>query len=146
MKEYETIFIVNPNAPQSDLQKFNEKITKLIEQHNGTVILEKNLGKRALAYEVKKHNKGNYMLFDYTGDSHVVADIERSLRLDEMILKFLTVRLADEVDVEARKKQLADAELNRPAEGAAEAPKEGGDVKEPVAPVAVAVAEEVENA
>jgi small subunit ribosomal protein S6 len=82
----------------------NEKITKLIEQHNGTVILEKIWGKKALAYEVKKQTKGTYMLFDYTGDNHVVADIERSLRLDDMILKFLTVRLADEVDVEARKK------------------------------------------
>lgn len=143
MREYETIFVIRPNADEAQSNKVIDKVNSLIDQHNGTILQKNNWGKKEMAYQVEKHWQGVYYYYNYAGDSGVVKDLERSLRLSEDVLKFITVKLHDDVDVEARKREIADAE----------APKVEAPVAAPAAPVVAAATEasvekkvEVENA
>ncbi len=102
MREYETVFITQPNMSESDQLKYNEKLTSLIERHSGKLFYARNMGKRTLAYPIAKNTKGFYTCLDYAADTKAVEEIERGMRIDENVLRFLTVVKNEEVDVEAR--------------------------------------------
>jgi small subunit ribosomal protein S6 len=68
---------------------------------NGIVASYDEQGKKKLAYSVKKQNKGYYVLMDYVGSADIVSELERNMRLDDRVLKYLTVKLADQVDPES---------------------------------------------
>ena len=87
----------------------------MIERHDGQLFYSRNMGKRNLAYRIKKQIKGLYYDVCYAAESDCVADIERFLRIDENVLRFLTVLKAEKVDVEARL-----AEIEARGEGLAE--------------------------
>lgn len=136
MREYETVFVIRPDGSESQASQLLERLGSIIERHGGTVFQQKNWGKKELAYRVGKYNQGVYYYYDYTGDSGLVADLERTLKLHELPMKYLTVKLADEVDVEARKKELAEKKEEEasaetvskaPAETAGEASAEAAD-------------------
>ena len=83
-----------------------DKFQCVVTGMNGKVASYDEQGKKSLAYNVKKQSKGYYVLMDYLGQAEVVSELERNMRLDDRILKYLTVKLADEVDpatVEAAK-------------------------------------------
>lgn len=134
MREYETVFITHPNQPESQHKQQIERLGHLIERHEGRLFYARNMGRRALAYPIKKQSKGLYTCLDYVAGGAAVNEIERSLRLDENVLRFLTVVRAEEVDVEARAAEIAargeDAQPP-PGEEAAPAPalKEEGKEK-----------------
>jgi len=108
MREYETVYILDPAMTEADVKTSLTKYSDIITRHSGHIFRSANLGKKSLAYRVKKQMKGYYVSFDYCGDNTVVSDIERGLKLDEKVLRYLTVKLDEEVDVEARKQQLID--------------------------------------
>lgn len=103
MREYETICILNPATPAGDVEEFAKKIGGQIQKHNGTLLLNKQEGKKSVSYLMEKQKEGNFLHFDYSADGTVVADLERTFRLDERVLRFLTIKLSDNVDIEARK-------------------------------------------
>lgn len=109
MREYETLFIVKPECQETALKKLTDRIGAVISSFNGEIIRQNDVGIRSLAYEIEKQKKGRYVCYDYAGQSGTVAEIERLLRLDENIMRFLTVTLSEEVDVEARKRQIEEA-------------------------------------
>ncbi|MGB6929425.1 MAG: 30S ribosomal protein S6, partial [Syntrophobacteria bacterium] len=98
MRQYETLFIVNPDSSEEDLKAVATKIKGVVSGMNGIVTSYDEQGKKKLAYSVKKQNKGYYVLMDYVGSADIVSEIERNMRLDDRVLKYLTVKLADEVD------------------------------------------------
>lgn len=106
MREYETTFIARTDLSDEAVRQFADRIKSVIERHKGAILDSQIMGRQNLAYEIKKQTKGSYAYFDYTGDTAVVAEVERSLRLDEGILKFLTVKCADDVNVEARREEI----------------------------------------
>lgn len=110
MREYETIFVTRPDGNESQSTQLLERVDKIIERHEGTILQKKNWGRKELAYKVKKYNQGIYHYYNYTGDTATVADLERTLRLNDLPIKYLTVKIADKVDIEARRKELAEAE------------------------------------
>jgi small subunit ribosomal protein S6 len=101
MRQYETLFIVNPDSSEEDLKAVATKIKGVISGMNGIVTSYDEQGKKKLAYSVKKQNKGYYVLMDYVGSADIVSEIERNMRLDDRVLKYLTVKLADQVDPES---------------------------------------------
>ena len=110
MRRYETIFIVRPNVAEDEIAAITGKATAIIEGDDGSIIRINNWGLKKLAYLINKENQGYYVYLDYAGSPASVAEIERIFRIDDQVLKYLTVKLADSCDPEAVKEQLANAE------------------------------------
>ena len=113
MRRYETIFIVRPNAVESDIETAINKTVSIIEGDGGAIIRIDKWGLKKLAYLIKKESQGYYVYIDYAGIPASVSEIERIFRIDDRILKYLTVKLADTCDPEAAKEELARAESAR---------------------------------
>jgi small subunit ribosomal protein S6 len=101
MRHYETLYIVNPELDDENYKAVVEKFRDLIEKEKGVIVKLEEWGKQRLAYLVKKFDQGAYVLVDYCGGPGVTAELERDLKLDDRILKYQTVKLADDVDPQA---------------------------------------------
>lgn len=108
MRHYETIYIINPNLADEDYREIIEKFKSQIEQQKGVVIKTQEWGKQNLAYLIKKFDKGYYILIEFCAEQELVATLERGLKLDDRILKYQTVKLADKVDPEELLKKQQD--------------------------------------
>lgn len=122
MNHYETIFIVDPDTPEADQEAIFEKLKSMIEK-DGKLILFDDWGSRKLAYEIRKKRQGRYVRLDYCGNGALVAELERTFRLDYRILKFMTVLLAKNIDPDAMVPVEAEAQTEE-APAAAEASEE----------------------
>lgn len=100
MNHYETIFIVDPDTPDTDQESIFTKLKDMIAQ-DGTLIMFDDWGVKKLAYEIKKKIRGRYVRLDYCGNGDLVDAIERLFRLDYKILKFMTILLDTDVDPES---------------------------------------------
>ena len=110
MRRYETIFIARPNVGEDEIEAISAEATSTIESDGGTILRVNNWGLKKLAYLIKKENQGYYVYIDYAGVPESIAEIERVFRIDDRVLKYLTVKLADTCDPEAVKEQLAQEE------------------------------------
>lgn len=99
MNHYETIFIVDPDTPDTDQESIFEKLKSMIAD-TGTLIMFDDWGVKKLAYEIKKKIQGRYVRLDYCGQGDLVDALERNFRLDFRILKYMTILLAKDVDPE----------------------------------------------
>jgi small subunit ribosomal protein S6 len=98
MRYYETIFILNPNLSEEDSREVLNKFTGMVEKQKGVLVRVEEWGNQKLAYVVKKFEKGFFVLMNYCGMPGLVAEIEREMKLDDRVLKYQTVKLADKVD------------------------------------------------
>ena len=98
MRRYETLYIVSPNLADEDYKEAITKFNSLIEKQKGIIVKVQEWGKQRLAYEVKKLDKGSYVLMDYCGEPGITAELERDLKLDDRVLMYQTVKVADRVD------------------------------------------------
>ena len=94
MNKYESIIIINPNVDEAGLKALEEKFTGLINE-NGKVEEVKNMGKKKLAYEVKKFNEATYLLFNFEAKPASIAEVERVYRITDDIIKYIVVRKED---------------------------------------------------
>ncbi len=107
MRRYETIFIADPDLPQDARENLFERARTLVSSNGGDLVDFDEWGNRRLAYEVKKKLRGHYVRLDYCGDGAVVSALENAFRIDERVMKFLTVLQEQEADPEALKAELA---------------------------------------
>ena len=91
MNKYESIIIINPNCTEEAIKALEEKVTGLINS-NGKVESVENMGKKKLAYEIKKNSEATYMLFNFEAKPESIAELERNYRIMDDILKFIVVR------------------------------------------------------
>ncbi len=91
MNTYESIIIVNPQVDEAKLKSIEEQYTGLINEH-GNVESVENMGKKKLAYEIKKHKEGTYMLFNFKAKPDFIQELERNYRISDDIIKFITVK------------------------------------------------------
>ena len=91
MNKYESIIIVNPNKEEKDIKALEEKITGLINE-NGKVESVENMGKKKLAYSIKKFEEGTYMLFNFEAKPDSIQELERVYRITDDIIKFIVVK------------------------------------------------------
>jgi len=160
MRIYENLFIVKPDATEEEIDHLIETMSKNVTTAGGTVDKVDKWGKRRLAYRVEKQREGSYVLLQFTAEPAVVKEFERRMRVQDSVIKFITVRIDETLKrVEKRKAErekraqrrpkpvtpqpsLAQAMLGAPAEGAAHpipgAPIPGAPI--PAAPAAVPAA------
>ncbi|MFW6146875.1 MAG: 30S ribosomal protein S6 [Thermodesulfobacteriota bacterium] len=100
MRRYEIVYIINPDLETEPLREVIAKFSDMITKLKGYVLKVNEWGKRKLAYEVKRFDKGYYVVCDFCGDPSAVTEVERNLKLDDRVLKYITVKVADDVDPE----------------------------------------------
>ncbi|MBD1400113.1 30S ribosomal protein S6 [Pelovirga terrestris] len=93
MRNYESLYIVHPEVVGDELTAMVDKFQKILNDQQAEIVKIDNWGVRKLAYPIKKVERGNYVQVLFSAGPEVVAEYERRLRLDEQILRFLTVRL-----------------------------------------------------
>ena len=91
MNKYESIIIINPTCTDEAIKALEEKVTGLINA-NGKVESVENMGKKKLAYEIKKFNEATYMLFKFEAKPDSIAELERVYRITDDIVKFIVVK------------------------------------------------------
>jgi small subunit ribosomal protein S6 len=131
---YEELFIIRPDATDEEINPIIEQLKGVITNSGGTVDKEERWGVRKLAYRVQKRNEGYYVLLQFTSDPQTVKEIERRLRVNDAILKFLTVRIDDKLKwLEKRRKDREKRAARKPAPVAA-APSAPAEPLMPAAP------------
>ena len=127
---YEVMFIVRPDTLDEEVDKLIAGFEATVTNGGGTVRSTEKLGRRKLAYTVRKFNEGNYILLTVDADGPLVHELERRLRVSEPVIKFITVRMDEEqkrIDkikaIRATRKKLSAQPVPAPVE-AAEAPAE----------------------
>ncbi len=96
MRKYEVMFIVRPDITEEDLDKLIANLETNVTGAGGHVAHVEKMGKRRLAYIVRKFQEGQYVLFQIDGPGSVIKEIERRLRVTEQVIKFITVRTDEE--------------------------------------------------
>ncbi len=105
MRIYENLFIVKPDATEEDIDHLIEQLSAHITKAGGTVDKVDKWGKRRLAYRVEKNREGYYVLLTFTAEASVVKEFERRLRVQDSVIKFMTVRIDETLKrIEKRKK------------------------------------------
>jgi len=114
---YETIFVIKSGLSDEEATKVVEKVRELIPRSEGEVLALENWGRRKLAYEVRREKKGTYAIVHYKGGGVTVGAVERFMRLDEAILKYITVKIGE--DQIGKTAQIQEEKFSyRPREGA----------------------------
>ena len=115
MRVYEELFIVKPDAPEEEVDAYIGQLKELITNGKGTVEKADKWGTRKLAYRVQKYNEGVYVLFQFSSSPELVREIERRMRVTDMVIKFITVRIDEKTKkIEKRKKQRDKRAARRP--------------------------------
>lgn len=129
MRIYEILFIIRPDAPEEEIDGIVEPLKAVVTQNGGTVDKVDKWGTRKLAYRVRKYREGHYVLLQFSTDkaAETVKELERRLRVSDTVIKFLTVRIDEELKrLEKLKKRREKRAARKPAPAAApEAPVPG---------------------
>jgi small subunit ribosomal protein S6 len=141
MRRYETFVIVDPDISEEQRTPVIERTTDLITKENGLTVKVDEWGMRKLAYEIKKKPRGYYLRLDFCGTGAIVDEMERFFRIDDRVMKYMTVLLEKDVDVKQIKEDLAKAAAEKEA---AAAEKEAAAAEKEAA-AAAAAAEKVKE-
>ena len=95
MNKYETVFIINPSVEDTGVKSLIQKFSDLINS-DGKVEKVDELGKKKLAYEIKKNSEGNYVAIDFEANPNLIAELERVYRITDEVMKFITIRKDEE--------------------------------------------------
>ncbi|MGA9110570.1 MAG: 30S ribosomal protein S6 [Smithella sp.] len=113
MQRYEVVAIVIANLNDDDMTALIDRSQTIITDRKGVIAKIERWGKRHLAYEIKKQKDGYYFLIDFAGDGAIVAEIERTYKIDDRILKFMTVKKEGASTQEGIEQEAAEAEAKR---------------------------------
>jgi small subunit ribosomal protein S6 len=128
LRRYETLFIVQVDLPDDELSNLIERYSSIITAFKGTVVKTEKWGKRKLAYQIRKQTNGYYILIDFAGKSAVIEEMERNFKIDDKVLKFMTILKDDKVD-------LAKIEKEKLGEVPTDTPRVALKVESPETPV-----------
>ena len=95
MNKYEIMFIVRPDMEEAEIKATAEEMKKVLTDGNATIIEEKSIGQRELAYEIKKFSTGYYFLFIAEANAEVVKEFDRIVRINEKLLRHLIVKVEE---------------------------------------------------
>jgi len=130
VREYETTVIVQPEISTAGTESILQKMDSVLERGGSTRLMCADLGKRKLAYEIQKFHKGHYYTLSFVDVGQVIPELERMLRMEESVLRFMTVLVDDEVtDLEARKARARTLELEQQKRAAEKAEREAEEAR-----------------
>jgi small subunit ribosomal protein S6 len=134
MRTYEELFIIKPDAPVEEVDAYVGQIKDIITGSSGSIEKEDKWGTRKLAYRIMKYNEGVYILLQFTAGPTVVQEIERRMRVSDLVIKFITVRMDERLKkIDKRRKHREKRAARRPAPAPVAAPSM--PTGEPSAPV-----------
>jgi len=110
MRHYETTYILRPNLGEDQFTEIIERTNAIVTDDNGSIIDIDRWGIKTLAYEIKKETQGYYVYMNYAAHGNTVSEIERIFRIDDRLLRYLTIKLADSIDeagINSIKEQIA---------------------------------------
>ncbi len=108
MNHYETLFIIKPTLTEEEIKSQVERVKSIIANQNGELLATQDMGMRKLAYEIDKQNRGYYTVVYYTAPADAISELERQLRYNEEILRFMTVKYSNKKEI-AQYKKMVDA-------------------------------------
>lgn len=94
MNKYESVIIVNPNVDEEGIKALEKKFTDIIN-NDGKLEKIDNLGKRKLAYEVKKNNEGIYLVLTFETNANLIEELQRNYRITDEVIKFIVIRIEE---------------------------------------------------
>lgn len=94
MNKYESVIIVNPNVDEEGIKALEKKFTDIIN-NDGKLEKIDNLGKRKLAYEVKKNNEGIYLVLTFEANSDLIEELQRNYRITDEVIKFIVIKIEE---------------------------------------------------
>lgn len=109
MRRYETVLIAHSDLSEDEIGKLVARYSGIVAGQKGILVKVEKWGKRRLAYLIRKQTRGFYILLDYAGAGAAVNELERNLKIDDKILKFMTVLKAEAVDPAALENEIAAA-------------------------------------
>jgi len=107
MRRYETTFVINPDLGEEEIHATINKFTRIVDAQGGFLVKQDEWGRRRLAYKIGKYIHGYYVLIDFAGEGGALTELERNLKLDDRIIRFLSVKIGDQVNLEALQAELA---------------------------------------
>lgn len=117
-RQYEVVFIVDPTADE-EVPKLTESFTQIVTDQGGVITKSEVMGKRQLAYEILHHKDGTFVLLEIEGSGKEIAELERRMRVNDRVLRYLTVRVdEDRRRAEKLKDRRARKAAKRPSSGA----------------------------
>lgn len=108
--EYETVFLVKPDLTPANLAKVQDKVDRLFQKDGVEILTKKDWGKRKLAYRIGQSVSGQYYYYHFSCPGDFIGELENILKIDELILRFMTVRLEPHVVDEKGKQRVSEAE------------------------------------
>lgn len=103
MASYETTIITNSATTEDQISALKTKVEGIVQAHAGTVANYEDWGTRRMHHNIGKENRGRYTFFAYTGNASLVAELERNLRINESVIRYLSVNISDEENLETLK-------------------------------------------
>ena len=95
-RTYEVMFIVDPKTGDEDITRLSENLQQIIADQGGTVTKNENMGRRPLAYPIGRVNEGHYILFEVDGSGREIAELERRMRVNDQVIRYMTVRVDED--------------------------------------------------
>jgi small subunit ribosomal protein S6 len=127
-RTYEIVFIVNPDADDAEVMKLTEAVQKIITDQGGSVTKTEMMGRRQLAYEINHQRDGVYVLLEVEGSGAEIAELERRMRVNDRVLRYMTIRVdEDRRRAQKLKDRRAKKAERRPAAGKAKAKEAESD-------------------
>jgi small subunit ribosomal protein S6 len=118
-RQYEVVFIVDPKADE-EVPRLTENFTQIVTDQGGVVTKAETMGKRQLAYEILHHKDGTFVLLEIEGSGREIAELERRMRVNDRVLRYITVRVdEDRRRAEKLKDRRARKAARKPAPGSA---------------------------
>src|SRR4026207_815428 len=125
-RQYEVVFIVDPTA-DDEVAKLTEGFTQIVVDQGGVITKSETMGKRQLAYEINHHKDGTFVLLEIEGSGREITELERRMRVNDRVLRYLTVRVdEDRRRADKLKDRRARKAAKKAAGGAAAAARRGG--------------------
>jgi small subunit ribosomal protein S6 len=125
VREYEFTFVVQPEISDEGVQAISQRFEGILSEHGSEKLFYEDWGRRRLAYEIRNFQKGHYQVLHFLSDGKVVPELERSARLDDSVLRFLTVLASHSVDdLDARRSEAVKFEEERVKRAAEKAERE----------------------
>ncbi|PID77863.1 MAG: 30S ribosomal protein S6 [Deltaproteobacteria bacterium] len=129
MKHYETIIILNPDTGRETWEEVSGRMMSQIEKEGGFHLKTDDWGSLKLAYEIRKKTRGHYYRVEFCAPGKIIKEMERYFRLDEKVMRFLTVLINENPDVEQLKRDLEE-EAEKQVESEIEETPESPEVTE----------------
>jgi small subunit ribosomal protein S6 len=111
-RQYEVVFIVDPTADDEEVARLTDSFKQIVTDQGGKITKEESMGRRQLAYEILHKTEGSFMLLEIEGSGREIAELERRMRVNDRIIRYITVR----VDEDRRRAEKFKAKRARKAE------------------------------